>query len=220
MNCCQCCGIESQFDRREAARDLARYRRRGPARTTQLLVNALVAEGVAERTLLDIGGGVGAIQHALLAAGARSAVDVDAATAYLEVARDEAQRRGLADRVRYVHGNVVDLADTLEPADIVTLDRVLCCYHDMPALVTASAAKAQRLYGLVYPCDGWVIGAGVRAINLVFRLQRTPFRIFQHSSEAVDALTRRHGLDRIFSRNVGLWQVVIYRCSALATPHA
>jgi SAM-dependent methyltransferase len=220
MNCCQCCGIESQFDRREATRDLARYRPRAASRTTQLLVNALVAEGVAERTLLDIGGGVGAIQHALLAAGARSAVDVDAATAYLEVARDEAERRGLADRVRYVHGNVVDLADTLEPADIVTLDRVLCCYHDMPALVAASAAKARRLYGLVYPRDGWVIGAGVHAINLVFRLQRTPFRIFQHPSAAVDALVRRHGLEQIFSRHAGLWQIVIYRRSPLTTPHA
>jgi SAM-dependent methyltransferase len=220
VNCCQCCDIESQFDRREAERDLARYRRRGPARTTQLLVDALVAEGVAERTLLDIGGGVGAIQHALLAAGATRAVDVDAATAYLEVAQDEAQRRGLADRVRYVHGNVVDLAETLEPADIVTLDRVLCCYHDMPALVTASAAKARRLYGLVYPRDGALIGAGVRAINLAFHLQRTPFRIFQHASVAVDALVRREGLERIFFHHVGLWQVVLYRRSSHAIPQA
>lgn len=220
MNCCQCCGIESQFDRREAARDLAQYRRRGPARTTQLLVDALVAEGVSERTLLDIGGGVGAIQYALLAAGAASAVDVDAAAAYLEVAQDEAQRRGLVDRVRYVHGNVVDLAETLEPADIVTLDRVLCCYHDMPALVAASAAKARQLYGLVYPRDGALIGAGVRAINLVFRLQRTPFRIFQHPTAAVDGLVRRHGLEPIFSRYAGLWQVVIYRRSPLAASHA
>jgi magnesium-protoporphyrin O-methyltransferase len=211
MNCCQCSGIESQFDRREAAHDLARYRRRGPARTTSMLVDALVAAGVAGRTLLDIGGGVGAIQHALLAAGASGATDVDAASAYLDTAREEAQRRGLAGRVRYVHGDFVALADTIEPADIVTLDRVLCCYHDMPALVGASAARARQLYGLVYPRDGWLIAAGVRAINLVYRLQRTPFRIFQHPTAAVDALVRRQGLERIFSRYAGLWLVVVYQ---------
>ncbi|MEN9937421.1 MAG: hypothetical protein RLZZ387_4000 [Chloroflexota bacterium] len=220
MNCCQCQGIESQFDRREAERDLERYQRRGPARTTRLLVEALMAEGVAGHTLLDIGGGVGAIQHALLAAGAAGAVDVDAAQGYLAVAREEAQRRGLTNQVRYIHGDFVSLAATIPPADIVTLDRVLCCYHDMTALVAASAAQARRLYGLVYPRDGWLISAAVRAINLVFRLQRTPFRLFQHRSDAVEALVQQHGLERIYRRTAGVWQVVVYRRSPQAAPRA
>ena len=106
-------------------------------------------------TLLDIGGGVGVAQLDLLSAGLRSATDVDASSAYLDVAREEAQRRGYSERVSYRHGDLVALAPEIEPADIVTLDRVICCYHDMPALVRASAAKARRLYGLVYPHDAW-----------------------------------------------------------------
>jgi len=82
MNCCQCCGIEEQFNRAEAARKLREYRRAGPARTTQLLLDALMREPIAGQTLLDIGGGVGSIQHALLKAGAATATDVDASTAY------------------------------------------------------------------------------------------------------------------------------------------
>ncbi len=39
----------------------------------------------------------------------------------------------------------------MDDADIVTLDRVGCCYLAVDELVTASAAHARRLYGLVLP---------------------------------------------------------------------
>jgi len=213
MDCCQCRGIESQFDHNEAERKLHEYHRPGAARTTQILLDELMAEHLQGLTLLDIGGGIGAIQHALLKAGVSRAVDVDASSAYLSVAKTEATRQGYVERVSYVHGNFVDLADNIPPADIVTLDRVICCYHDMPALIGHSAAKAARLYGLVYPRDVWWIRAGVRAANAMLWLKRTAFRIFAHSRTAIDAVVRRNGLERIFTRDAGLWQVVIYaRC--------
>jgi magnesium-protoporphyrin O-methyltransferase len=210
VNCCQCRGIESQFDGREAARKLARYRQHGPERSTRILLDALLAEGVAGLSLLDIGGGVGAIQHALLDAGASGAVDVDAAGAYLDAAREEGRRRGLGDRVRYVHGDFVERAAEIEPADIVTLDRVICCYPDMPALVSASAARARRLYGLVYPRDTWWVAAGTMVVNAAFWLQRTPFRVFKHPTAAMDALLRGHGLEQRLARDAGPWQVALY----------
>ena len=139
MDCCQCRGIESQFDQNEAKRKLREYRRHGPARTTRILLDALMAEHIQGLTLLDIGGGIGAIQHALLKAGVSRAVDIDASSAYLSAAKSEAARQGYADRISYQHGNFVDLADSISPADIVTLDRAICCYHDMPALVGRSS---------------------------------------------------------------------------------
>src|SRR5215212_4884336 len=210
MDCCQCCGIEEQFDRTEATRKLRQYRRAGPARTTQLLLDALMREPVAGRTLLDIGGGIGAIQHALLKAGAATATDVDASTAYLTAAREEAARQAHVERMTYHHGNFVDIAATLPSADIVTLDRVICCYHDMPTLVDRSSAKAARLYGLVYPRDAWWVRAGLRAENALLWLQRSAFRTYAHSSAAVDAIVRRNGLQQCFARNAGIWQVVVY----------
>jgi magnesium-protoporphyrin O-methyltransferase len=210
MNCCQCCGIEEQFNSAEAQRKLREYRRAGPVRSTQLLLDALLREPVAGQSLLDIGGGVGAIQHALIEAGIAAAIDVDASTAYLAAAREEATRQGHAERITYHHGNFVDIADTLPPADIVTLDRVICCYHDMPALVARSAAKAAHLYGLVYPRDTWWVRAGMRAENALMWLQRSTFRVFAHSSAAVDAIARRNGLRQRFARNAGVWQVVVY----------
>lgn len=83
MTCRQCQGIESFFDQKEANKELKGYRKKGPAKTTQMLIDALRAAGVQGSTLLDIGGGVGAIQYELLKAGASGAVSVEASTAYI-----------------------------------------------------------------------------------------------------------------------------------------
>jgi len=96
MSCCrQCEGLENVFDDGTAKSDLESYRREGPAKTTRLLLDHLRGAGVDGLTLLDIGGGVGAI---LVASGVRATVDVDASRAYLAAARSEAARRGYAGR--------------------------------------------------------------------------------------------------------------------------
>lgn len=211
MACCSHCrDAENIFDQRDANALLRRYRKRGPEQTTRLLVEALKEAQITGATILDIGGGVGAAHHELLAAGAARAVDVDASSVYLAAARGESARRGHSDRVTYRHGDFVALADSVAPADVVVLDRVVCCYPDMPALLGAAAARADRLLGLVYPNDVWWVRAGVRLVNLAFALQRRAFRIFCHPSVAVDAVCRQAGLTRRLRRTSGMWQVVIY----------
>ena len=170
-----------------------------------------MAEGVTGKTLLDIGGGVGAIQHELLQAGAGGATNVDASSAYLNAARQEAERRGHAERVNYCYGNFVELAPQIEPVDIVTLDRVICCYHDMAALVGLSSARAGELYGVVYPRATWWMKLGVEIINKLSWLTRNPFRIFVHPTPAVEAIIHANGLKEHFRRQSLIWQVVVYR---------
>jgi len=210
MACCQCQGIERLFDGREALRKLDAYARHGPDRTTRLLLDAVKAEHIEGATLLDIGGGVGVAKLELLSAGLRSATDVDASSAYLDIAREEARRLGYGDRVSYHHGDFVALAPEIEPADIVTLDRVICCYHTMPALVRSSAAKARRLYGLVYPRDAWWTRCFSAMENMAFRLRRHPYRSFIHSTRLVDTLAHGAGLERRLLHQGAFWQVVLY----------
>jgi magnesium-protoporphyrin O-methyltransferase len=207
---CQCQGIETVFDRSVAETQLKRLRTRGPQKTTLLLVEALRARGVAGKTLLDIGGGVGAIQHLLLASEVAAVTGVDASSAYVEAARAEAARLGYEKKVFYRHGNFVDCADEVPPADIVTLDRVICCYDDMDALVSASAAKARTLYGLVFPRSSWWARMGVSIVNATLRIRGNPFRIFTHRSETVDSIIRGFGLRPVYHRTRGLWQVAVY----------
>jgi magnesium-protoporphyrin O-methyltransferase len=221
MSQCQCQGIESLFDQRLADTQLERVRRRGPQKTTRLLVEALRAHGVRGRSLLDIGGGVGTLQHQLLASGAREAVDVDASSAYLRAARSEAERLGFVDRVRYHHGNFLDLAHGIPPADIVTLERVICCFDEMEELVGMSADRAQHLYGLVYPRDAWWTRLGIWIMNLGYRLRGNPFRVFAHKTAAVESILERRGLARISHGTTGLWQVAVFaRQAAVSARHA
>lgn len=211
MDCCQCQGIETKFDQKYVAKKLKKYRKKGPKKTTWQLIEALRAEDIDGMTLLDIGGGVGDIQHEMLTSGVRYAANNEASTAYVEACRQEAERLGHSDRIHHIPGNFVELAKDIAPADIVTLDRVICCYDDMPSLVSLSAQKAQRFYGIVYPRDTWWIRLGI-LVYYNFRnwLQRNPMRMFVHPPEAVEAVIRSNGLERHFYRVMGPWQVLVY----------
>lgn len=210
MDCCQCQGIEELFNEKNAAQELSRYRQKGADRTTRIMIDALKKEGIQGLTLLDIGGGIGAIQHALLEAGVQQATDVDASRAYIKAARQEAERRGLSERVAFRHGNFIDLAEEVSPADIVTLDRVLCCYPDVENMVRLSVARARKLYGLVYPRDTWWIKIGASILNFIFRLQKNPFRIFPHPTYMVEEMIQKNGFKRHFHFHTLIWQVVVY----------
>lgn len=161
-------------------------------------------------TLLDIGGGIGVIQHELRAAGVTEITSVDASRAYLALARREAERRGYAADARYVHGDFVALAGQIEAADIVTLDRVVCCYPDMEALMHHAAARARRFLGLVYPRDGWWMKLGVAILNISPRLRRDAFRSFIHPTEAVEGIAAANGLRKTVHHNDPFWQVVLF----------
>lgn len=208
---CYCDATETIFGEKKARRDLRRYRRKGPRGATRVLVEALEAEGIEGMTVLDIGGGIGTIQHELLAAGASEATGVEASAAYLETAREEAERRGYGGRASHRHGDFVQLAPSIEPADVVTLDRVVCCYPDMPALVGLSAERARKLYGLVYPRDASLIRFGVSLVNRLLRIARKPFRAYVHPPDAMDAVVRERGLEPRFHRDQGpVWHVAVY----------
>jgi magnesium-protoporphyrin O-methyltransferase len=203
----------SYYDAELAASELSKYRANGPSRWTKTLIEALKAEGVEGSTLLDIGGGIGAIQHELLDAGAAKAVGVDASAAYLDAAREESERRGHGGRVTYHHGDFVDLAEAISSADIVTLDRVLNVYPDWQRLATLSAARAQRLYGLVYPRSTPMVKAVIAAINLRMRLKGHEVRAAAVPAEAIDEIARINGLSPHLVQDVGpAWQVAVYRC--------
>lgn len=210
LSCRQCEGIERQFAAPTARRDLRRYRRRGPLRTTRLLIEALREQGIDGASLLDIGGGVGAVHHELLAHGAREVVQVEISPAYLAAATEESARRGTAERVRFVRGDFVELAPGLEPADVVTLDRVICCYPDMSRLVALSADKTRRLYGAVYPRRVWWVRVALAAGNALLRVLRSSFRVYAHPPEEIERVLRERGLEPRTARRTFVWHVAVF----------
>ena len=78
--------------------------------------------------MLDVGGGIGAIELVLLAAGAARATNVELSGGYEEAASALLAERGLSDRVDRRVADFVSEGDAVEPHDLVVLHRVVCCY--------------------------------------------------------------------------------------------
>lgn len=207
-----CCDqdFERLFDEREAERDLAGWRRNGLPAATRELIDALRADGITGAAVLDIGAGVGMVHLELLEAGAASAVDVDASTAYLAAARAEAARRGLAERVEYRFGDVVELAGSLPPADVVALDRVVCCYPDLAGLLGAAIATSPRLIGLVHPTDGPWIRGSMAIFNAVSGLLRRHHSFYVHRRAEIDRLMGEAGFTERHRGRGWFWKVTVY----------
>jgi magnesium-protoporphyrin O-methyltransferase len=207
---CECTGPANVFSAKDAEDDLRSYRREGPHPTTRALLDAILAEGVEGLTILDVGAGIGAIQLELLAAGAASAQSVDASAPYVAAARAEAERRGLRDRTVVRHGDFVALASDIEAADVVTLDHVVCCYGDMPALVGRSVEHARRMVGLIYPRQAWWTRAVALCMDFGSRLTRSSLRWHLHPPTAIDELIRTGGFERRFFRRGWFWEIALY----------
>ncbi|MBK9124358.1 MAG: methyltransferase domain-containing protein [Chloroflexi bacterium] len=210
MCCPHCENADDIFDPGTASADLDDYRRSGPAPMTARLLDILKAAGVTGLSLLDIGGGVGVIQHELVAAGVTNVTGVDASRAYLSAARNEATRRGYADHATYLFGDFVSLADQVADVDIVTLDRVICCYPDVTALVNAAASKARRYLGVIYPRDILLAKIAIPFLNLWWRLRGRTFRNFVHPSATVDTIAESYGLRKIAQHDGVMWQLSVF----------
>lgn len=209
VDCCELDVYDDTFDARRAEERLRDLRANGPNGWTARLVTALSDGGVDGQTVLDIGAGVGTVHLRLLELGAATATDVDASRPYLAAARAEAERRGLADRVTYHRGDAVRVAAELPPADLVALDRVVCCYPDMPALVRVAAERTRRRLGIVIPRDSAWIRAGVTVSNRWSALTRNPFRVHVHRTDAVLEVAAAEGLTPTSVHRGHFWQTLV-----------
>ena len=208
---CNCCEMtDHAFGEAEARESLERYRRRGPAGQTRALLFAVRSRGLNGATLLDIGGGVGAVYHELLGDTARQATHVDESSAYLRAAQAEVARRGTSSRVSFVQADFTDVASELPPADIVTLDRVVCCYPDFRSLLGAAAGRARQVLALSYPREVWYTRGAIWLMNLARTLRRDPFRVFVHPVAEMDKLLRAMGMQRVSRQRMTVWEVALY----------
>ena len=209
---CNCCEVTDRaFSESEAKAELRNYRRRGPMNQTKLILAAIRSLRLKEANLLDIGGGIGAIHHELLRDVARQATHVDASSAYLRQAKQESARRGNSESVEFVHADFTDIADQLPKADIVTLDRVVCCYPDFRRLLTAAAEHSQKVLALTYPRETWYMRFALQVANFFQRLRRDPFRVFLHPIAEMDKLLERQGFRRVSLRRLFVWEMALYQ---------
>ena len=211
MTCCHRCATADQFDSAVARRDLRRFRRRGPDAPTRRLLAAVQACPLPPRpTLLDIGGGVGAIHHVLLEHGFTHATHLDASGAYLAAAADEAGRLGHDDRVRFQLAEFPAEASTVPAVDVVTLHRVVCCDPDYARLLAAAADRARRFLAFSYPRPRRITRLVVAAANLLRRVSGRGFRAYVHPPARMKAVLEMAGMRQARVGGTWIWAVEVF----------
>ena len=212
-----CCSFTdsatTHFGKKEAEKTLARYLRKGPDETTRLLGERLAAERLVRGTVLDIGAGVGLLSLELLKMGADRATAVDASEAFIETGRAEASRQGQAERLAFIHGDFVEVADRLPPATLVVMDRAVCCYPNFAPLLNASLRRANSAFAFSYPRDRWFVRTGVGVENALRQFRADPFRAFVHPVIAMQQLVISHGMELLTTAHTAMWSIEVYRRS-------
>ncbi len=206
-DCCTPKGYRQIFSEKSARAEARRFRRKGLDPTSRRIADLLKVEEVNGGTLLEVGGGVGAIEIELIRAGIARAVNVELTPTYEEAAGELLREAGLADRVER---RVMDFAESgseVEAADFVVMNRVICCYPDMPRLAAAAAERARRALVLSFPNSRWWTRMGLTVVNLLFRVFRVQFHVFAHSPKLILDTVERHGFTTRYNRRGLVWQV-------------
>jgi hypothetical protein len=211
-SCCRAGPCEEMFSPRAARRSLQRYRTKGPDGLERQMLAAASAGGIEGARVLEIGGGIGSLQAELLAAGADEGEIVELVSSYEPYARELALEKGIESRVTFRVADVLDAPESVLPADVVVLNRVVCCSPDGVALAGFAARLARRTLVLSFPRDRLLVRFGLRAVNVSMRVLGRSFRVFSHPRSALLAATEREGLRLVDAGTGGVaWEYVALR---------
>jgi hypothetical protein len=211
MPCCSGpCAAANHFDSNVAQRDLRRYQRHGPDISTRILLSELRRWPLQGLHLLDVGAGIGVIPVELATAGLAGVTLADASPAYLEAARRQLASHDTSHPAQFILGDFAATEASLPDADIVTLDRVVCCYPDVEALLRGAAARARRMLAFTYPRDRWYVHVAVALENSWYRLNQNPFRAFVHSPDRMASVLESAGFVRAARHATLQWALDLY----------
>ncbi|MGB2952432.1 MAG: hypothetical protein WBB74_03430 [Gaiellaceae bacterium] len=209
MSSCCAQGYSKVFGERQARRDARRFRRKGLDGTGQRIVDELTARGIDGASLLEVGGGVGAIDIELLHAGADRAQIVELSHGYDVEAEKLTAEAGFQGRVERLVADFAETEADIDPADVVVMHRVVCCYPDPEALVGAATRHARRLLALTFPKDRWWTRLGFWVGNLWYRNVHG-FEAYIHPPATILGVARSSGLQPIHEHTGLFWQLAVF----------
>ena len=209
MDCCNK-GLTDTFTDRLSRRDADRYRKRGlPPRARKLLAALESTTSLQNKSTLEIGAGAGGFTIELLRRGAANAVAVDVVTTQLAAARELAGEYDVADQVEFVNADFALHASAIQPADIVVLDRVVCCYPDWQSLLSAAAVRAREVLIMTYPRDNALTRVEEKIFNAWQRLLRHDFRYHVHPVGEMKKLLNTYNFSPQMRGHHFLWEILV-----------
>jgi 2-polyprenyl-3-methyl-5-hydroxy-6-metoxy-1,4-benzoquinol methylase len=214
MDCCaHNRGLNKVFSDAQAQADVREYLKKGLRRPSHAMLQAVVAaagDGLAGASLLEVGGGIGALQIELLKRGAAEATNVDVSGAYVRAAQNLAQQHGLSSRVTHHQADFARVSSDLPAADIVLMHRVVCCYPHMEDLVRAAAGRSRGLLLLSHPTTAWYMQLGRRLLNAAMWISRSEYRFFLHNPQDIRGVARNAGFRPLLHRTAWPWHILAF----------
>lgn len=187
-----------------------RFKKKGFEASQKQLLEAIEVAGFDDRTLMEIGCGVGHLHLTLLERGARSALGIELSPKMLALAKQWSNERAITDRVEYIEGDFMTLVDQLNPADIVILDKVICCYPDVEGLVGQSVGKTLQAYVFTIPRSRWLVRFGMSFLKFCLWLIRSEFRPYIHDLETINTIIESAGFKKFYHRTSFAWDTCAY----------
>lgn len=211
MDCCDPNGLNRIFGGRLVRQELRAYKRRGPnARQRDILVQ--LGPLVPDASALDVGCGVGAVGVSLLTRGAADVTFIDVSAAYLRAARELVAEAGVGERASFDQADFA-VSERQYPqadiqADIVVLDRVVCCYPNATALLEKAARHSRKTLVFTYPRPFWFMPLFRTLCAWGMRLFGQKYRFFLHNPEQLLKAATAAGHVQVVTHPLGMWQLV------------
>jgi magnesium-protoporphyrin O-methyltransferase len=219
MNCCtseESKAKDNFFSKRAKNYD-KRFHKKGLDKAQQLLLEGMTDAMMHNRknpvgTVMEIGCGVGGLLLTTLGKGLNHAIGIDASEGMLEKAKENAVRMKLEDKTTFYHRNFVDVEPELPVADIIILDKVLCCDSNPELLIKKSAIKTKTIYAVSFPRNNILVRLFIKAEIAIAKIFTIKFIPFYHEPADIKRWIEMAGLVLSYNRNTFFWQVQVFTC--------
>lgn len=214
MNCCssspQPTPGTGRFFSKRSGKYLKTFRRKGLAKEQRYLIEGISKRSLSGRSILEIGCGVGGLHLSLLQNGAGKASGIDLSEGMIRNARSLAQELSLTERTEYLQGDFVEHHAAVKSADIVILDKVVCCYEDVMSLVEKSTSKAGQMYALTCPKSNLLVKCMLSIPITLGTLLHWSFHPYWHDWDAMTASIEQSGFRPLYRNSTFFWAVHVF----------
>jgi magnesium-protoporphyrin O-methyltransferase len=207
-----CCKIlyENEFDKRYAQKELERYHQHGLKNNSKPLFKLIERLNLQGKSLIDIGGGIGSLSFELIKKGIVKSTLVDISEAHIITCEQESIRMGIQHRIHCLQGDFLEKMIEIPAADLVVLDKVICCYAQYEHLIRNSVNKSKKWYAFSLPKDVWWVHVSQGLEKLWNRLKGKSFPTFIHPVKDIVGIMASSGFQKIAQSDYKEWTMMVF----------
>ncbi len=216
-NCCSTSPTArtDKFFSKNSKKYLKRFRKKGLAKEQRLLLEGISSLHIEGKSILEIGCGVGGLHLTLLQRGAATATGVDISEGMITYAKQLSKDLGMEAKTTYLHGDFTEKGTDIASADIVMMDKVVCCYENLDLLLERSLAKTSSVYALSFPRNHFLVKCMAKTAIKIGALFHWSFSPYWHDWDRMIRLISDSGFQEKYKDKTLMWTILIFRRESL-----